>query len=532
MRKLLLSIVTTLAFLGLSGCTPSTSPVGTSTIKPTATTGEVQESQAEEEVTTSFYPECDTEAHEPAFGDSGPQMKEIDCPTDRTSVIEALPAADILNNLEPCELVEVSDDRRMYPTGYTTGFPRYSGPERLPDGKHTIAVIPVNYIDFKEDSDPMSFILPATEKMGEWYETYTRGNVTIEWRVYPDWIQIPYTSDNFLQSEAQQNLSQWGEENMAVIDRFWTAAIAAADPLVDFSGVSMVYFVLPRENSLNAEFNLWPVGDAAKSYNTDEGVINRGFVPGGYQYSDVGNLWTFWTHETLHYFMLPDLYWHDQNSVKHTQYFLQSPGGGFDILMNQDGSSRDLSMWLMWLAGWAMDGEIECQSEATFVDGSYSLAPVSQSGSDLKAVILKLSDSKALVVESRRDTDFNFKPSNPDIVKRSKSGVFVYLVDTALGNGQGAITALAPEGRTLIYMPMSDNGGTPHLDYVLYEGNSIEAGGYRITVNAATEFSDTVSIEKLADWQEGSQTSLVCYTKENRDLTEPLDVTCPIDFPK
>lgn len=55
-------------------------------------------------------------------------------------------------------------------------------------------------------------------------------------------------------------------------------------------------------------------------------------------------------------------------------------------------------------------------------------------------------------------------------------------VDTSIGLGEGSLTALAPEGRTLIN-GISARQNIATLDAAMYEGNSIDIAGYHITVN-------------------------------------------------
>jgi hypothetical protein len=197
----------------------------------------------------------------------------------------------------------------------------------------------------------------------------------------------------------------------------------------------------------------------------------------------------------------------------------------FDILTNQGGITKSLNGWLMWLAGWAHDKEIYCLTPDNFKESSFEITTIDQTDESLKSVILKLSETSAVVIESRRRTAFDSQ-----LDQRSRDGVLVYHVNTAIGHGEGPLTILAPAGRTLIATLKGGGQKATALDAVLYEGNSIDIAGYHITVNQAKEFSDVVSVSKIEGWVPGSAPNYVCHTRPNRDLTTSYEFSCPIIY--
>lgn len=508
-----------LASLFLSGCG---SPDDQS--KPTAQVN-ASESQSPEPSSASFdfYPECDTEVQQPLEKpkDGRGYVYSYDCATDRELARPALAFDPPENNLEPCQLNETSPGRLQY-NDNTVGFPRTNNPSRLSDGTHKIAVIPVQWPDLAGDNKIFDIAAEAKTKVTDWYTTYSRGNVLFEWQILDQWITLPNPSGDYSQSIEQQNTDQWGEGNTRVISKFWTEALKASDPYVDFTGIEIVFFLLPTNQDVVAEFNLWPPGNGV--FQTDEGPIDRGLTPGSYHYRNGNKVWMFWIHEMLHYFKMPDLYWADQNSVKRTANTLPGPIQDYDIMANQGGVTKSLAGWLTWMAGWAADSELYCLIPDTFTNTSFEIFDVGRNDDSLKSVVLKLSDTTAVVVESRRKSEFDIQSP-----RRSREGVIVYHLDTNIGHGEGPMTLLAPAGRTLID-GLSGNLVDPTLDATLYEGNSIEIAGYRIEVNEARATSDVISITKIDDWVPGSEPTYVCHTKENRDLLAITPTTCPIRY--
>lgn len=466
------------------------------------------------------YPPCDTTKFQAPTRkysrDATGLTYETDCATDRTTAVEALPATVSGTNLEPCMLQDQSVEARSV-DGMRVGFPRSTtswGP-----GTKKVLIIAFDWPDLKDPIDPVVELKGHADMYRDYMKTFSRGNVDIDYEIYPKRIMMLEPSSKFSQSEAQQNTSQWGDANVSAVDYFYSEFIKAADDQIDFN-YDLYLIIPPRHQNIFAEFNLWPPHSA--TYQTSEQPITRAFTPGGdYHFRPENDLWFFWSHESMHYFRLPDLYWADQNSVKRTENTFSGAFKNYDIM---DGASvRTLNSYLMWLGNWTKPGEQECLTSSNFKDSSYELFPVSNSDSTLKSVMIKLSDSQLLVVESRRYSKFD------RIGLRAKEGALVYLVDTRIGHGEGALTVLAPSGRTIIYDNLFAGAGTSMLDAFLYEGNKIEIAGYRIQVNKAYAGSDVVSISKISDWKSGSA-DYVCVTKDNRQLDDPSRLSCPISF--
>ncbi|HND48369.1 MAG TPA: hypothetical protein PLL95_07390, partial [Anaerolineales bacterium] len=107
-------------------------------------------------------------------------------------------------------------------------------------------------------------------------------------------------------------------------------------------------------------------------------------------------------------------------------------------------------------------------------DQTTTLTPIETQGG-IKAVIVPISESKALVVESRR-------PIGAD-AKLVKSGALVYLADTSIYSGEGTITVL----------PVSDDD--PYrVQSPLAVGETLTVEGITVTVTASDDQSDTVQI--------------------------------------
>lgn len=138
--------------------------------------------------------------------------------------------------------------------------------------------------------------------------------------------------------------------------------------------------------------------------------------------------------------------------------------------------------------GWTADSNLHCNSIEDFRDSSFELEPIDKPSSNLKVAVIRVSPTKAVIVESRRDSRFD------ELTVRSRNGVIVYTVDTSINHGHGPLALVAPKGRGL-FTPFRETGGQRQYDAILYVGNSVEVAGLHITVNK-TGATDTVSISK------------------------------------
>jgi hypothetical protein len=105
------------------------------------------------------------------------------------------------------------------------------------------------------------------------------------------------------------------------------------------------------------------------------------------------------------------------------------------------------------------------------------ITPV-QSAGGIKAVIVPLTRTKALVVESRRAIGLDSKIA--------KSGALVYIVDSSLQSGKGPVK---------IY-PSSVSTDPRYLQAPRAVGESVTVEGITVTVTSATSAGDTVSITR------------------------------------
>ena len=185
----------------------------------------------------------------------------------------------------------------------------------------------------------------------------------------------------------------------------------------------------------------------------------------------VGGRWKWMAHETGHAFGLYD------EDFQHKSQSL----GFWDIMaMSWSNQGIELVAWDRYLEGWLTNDQIGCTSKdsITSAGSSFKIDPLVRQNSNLKAVMVVLSSTKILVMESRRNESLDVLPANQE-------GLLVYTVDTSIGQLGGGYVVHPRNGAT---------NKTSYQDAALHAGDSIKVEGVKITVTAANSDGDTVTV--------------------------------------
>ena len=138
------------------------------------------------------------------------------------------------------------------------------------------------------------------------------------------------------------------------------------------------------------------------------------------------------THELGHTFGLPDLYSYDQ--MRRQNEFV----GEWSIMgsLNEGATVKDYLGWEKWLLGWLLDSQIMCVKKIPKSNTLVNIVSleISSSNNDIKLVVIKLSETHALAIESRR------------LTSNQNSGLLIYLIDTSVSTGNGGIRILEENG--------------------------------------------------------------------------------------
>ena len=255
--------------------------------------------------------------------------------------------------------------------------------------------------------------------------------------------------------------------------------LAEVDSQINFSGAQMVVVVVPGGTPLDV-IQQGQLGD----FFTQEGIIGAGssVYPDTYanplrlKYAGLAHPY-WWIHEFFHLGIPLDDHYGDGRLDVNSEY-----GMGWWTLMTPGGG--DLSIWEKWILGYISDSQVRCADKSN--TSLHWLAPSSVKTTENKALVIPLSQTKVIVIESIRAAGMYYKwPKNT-------WGALTYVVDvTKEEHGQGM----------KLILPQNRSAGT--LPYKLAEaplriGESVTYEGVKISIVESGNFGDVIKVEKVA----------------------------------
>ncbi len=320
--------------------------------------------------------------------------------------------------------------------GVRIGFPMSSS--RLPSTG--LVRVQVLFIDFPDRVGSQSF-----EELEEFFSSYVNGierffevqsisRVQFEWVLAPEFVRIPR---NF--STLRMN-----RENSQDLDPVLRQAIQIADGKVDYTDIDMVIVFLNPDipEELADVSPAWPLEPNWGISTNEKMILNATFIAG----DAVRIGYSIIAHEIGHLFGLVDLYnynWLEDNPTRDSErQFVFT--GVFDFMnlappSHQYGDNRDMLGWQRFLLDWITDNEIHCLDSSNSGSSQHLLSPVSEQG-ETRMIVTRLSETRVLVTEVRTQNQY---------CELCSGGVYNYLVDTTIRNGNGAIRLLRPAHSTM-----------------------------------------------------------------------------------
>lgn len=381
---------------------------------------------------------------------SSPATEPVSSPLPEPT-LELLPAEEA--SADPA-IVEVC---KLQPFAFTNvGFGLPNPAHKLPSvGDVRTIVLFVDFNDVpaaQKPEDVFALISPNAEKF---FNAMSFGRM--------NWILEPH----FVWLRLSQPSSVYGEGIRSYEGhlQFIQEAVTLADADIDFSTADSVVVMVPPEAAAI------PYGPAfganpGEGYSADGKVFANG-VTSGADLPAWGYLWL--NHETGHIMGLPDLYSYQFDASNYDDQHRFA--GGFGLMGYIDGNAPEFFAFERWQMGWLDDSQIICQPEG---EQTVTITPIEMAGG-VKAVMIPVSESKVVVVESRRPLGYD--------ANLVKAGALVYTVDTSIPSGQG----------TLIVYPVLAND--PYRDLSpLAPGESVTVGGVTITVLGVDTQGDIVQV--------------------------------------
>ena len=358
---------------------------------------------------------------------------------------------------------------------WNVGFPRgeSGGAPTLPtSGRANVQLLAIEFPDALGTAAELTAADAQIAEFNKWFEFTSNGALSFNWQYPKQWIRMP-------KSTPQYNL-QKGDR--ATVLPMAQDVVTAADPYVDFTNSDFVFVLFPRSINLGSP----DLGMANWRVETNEGPVKNLFGGSEYFYNNGFDLWSFWIHEWGHPMGLPG----------HT------PRSSISIMDNQNGSSVMLNVWDTFFTGWMGSNELYCMP---FEEKSkeITLIPLERLQRGPRGVIVPISDTNALVIESHRaegwgkrmmDRDYGIKSGGN--LNTASYGVAVYWIDTTKDTnryaGSSGFTDTNAGEKWGDYIVPS---GKSHAFNLLTVGETVEYRGVNVTFSSTGAY-DTVRITK------------------------------------
>lgn len=294
------------------------------------------------------------------------------------------------------------------------GFPRYSA--RLSStGTVNVTFIMVDFSDSVASASVASvYATVANSKQFFTDMSYGRLNYNM---ITPgaSWVRMPQPSTSY----------NFTTGHRTYISDAVTAAVSAG---ISFASTDLVVIIQNPATTTISSIGPASLMEAGQGI-TVSGRELLNFVTSGNDYTTNGYLWL--NHESTHTLGLVDLYSYAPASNSFAD--LVPYTGGFSLMGVSSVSAMfapSHTAWERYVLGWIDDSQVDCVNPHSTGTHTATITPINTTGGK-KAVIVPVSETKAVVVESRRASSYD--------ANLTKEGALVYVVDSKIQSGYGPL---------------------------------------------------------------------------------------------
>lgn len=271
------------------------------------------------------------------------------------------------------------------------GFPmdRTTKNGMTPKGTNEVLVFGVDFPELRGGNDLPEIMSKNVKLMNDWYRYYSNDQVKMNVTTIDRWINAPRSAKSYIKT---------GNDGLSAnSNRFLAEAaqpfVDLLTPEIDLRKFKTVYMIFP-DGEITFDMDLIVRNER---FNIKEGQMNMNFFGWGHDLELGESMrWAFFIHETLH----------DFDIIGH------APGNGwpYSIMQNNTGISMAMNPYEQFLLDWLPVNQIYCQEASTLTKTTISLSPIEREDKQTKMAIIKLSSTKAIVIESHsidKWSDFN-----------------------------------------------------------------------------------------------------------------------------
>ena len=366
-------------------------------------------------------------------------------------------------NIETCKMKDLGSDR-IKGSPLAAGFPRMV---QLMQNKGEIkwAVVPIDFADLPGEKNFKSRVEEQTNLATDWLSESSFNQVSLKWYIHDSWITLPGSYKQFTLDARQWTNTVQNE----LIAKFWESAIRESDKFIDYRNIQGVHFILPNgQNFLQEAAKGYAWDGVVSGYTTNEGSKIDFFTIPGVHYDDFAGgkrYWSYWVKEYTRGLGAPSIgARYGDGAYNFTPYDIQAVTEG----------SRYLSGWNRFLLDWLPESQIFCQTFEAIKSFEIDLEPLNSFKNAYKMILIKITETKMLIIESRRDDKFSCD-AIPNSAKRD--GILVYTYDATLGALDQYLNVVSPSGRV---------GDQNRFCMILPAGNALLYSGDSVTFQGIT----------------------------------------------
>ena len=370
------------------------------------------------------------------------------------------------------------------------GFPYEEGKRLMySKGINEVLIVPVDFSDFPGSTGVLEQLEYDKKWLVNWYDYFSNGQSKFNVTTINRWFRMSKDRSGY-PTNAKSTDAYASDANARQGNQAQTF-INEITKEIDLRKFSTIYLFFP-----DGEYALGDLIVRNHLFKIKEGEMRLNFFNWGRNLEGMETLkWSYYIHETLH----------DFNILGH------APGNGWPLGMmtNQSGISYAINPWEQFLLGWLPAEQIYCDDVATLKPVTLSLSPLEREDKQTKMAVIRLSKTKAIVVESHGiDKWSNFKFGNREFPPGFYS-VMAYVVDLDKavrppGNSDGS-SASNDDWAWAVWQKVdggSSNGFNVNVgdrkilgDYVAVLGDSFVIEGVRIKVVGTGDY-ETIEISK------------------------------------
>jgi hypothetical protein len=366
------------------------------------------------------------------------------------------------NGVETCRLKnsDMTPDSARIP-GIYAGFPHVSRNGMNNPGENNVLIVGLDFPEYPGDSNLKTRLAAEAKLLEEWFDFYSNKKVKFNVTYLENWVRSSRPAKDYVEQETDRLAFS--------MDQIKRNATLNAQPIIDeiskkidLRKFSTVYVYHPP-GLMDFKANLILRNN---EFKIKEGNHNLNFFSWN---SDLESLawfkWAFAVHESLHDFPL----------------MLHAPGNGWI----EEQYTHALNSWNRFVLDWLPDNQIYCVEKQSLKPVEISLSPVEREDNKTKMAIVKLSLTKAIVVQAHgidkwSDFDYDGRYFRPGFY-----GVVAYLVNL---DDSGRIS-FGADGRA----SAGDSGNDPAYPkwayYMPIDGQKTYENGFFQTSNPAIDLS-------------------------------------------